>query len=156
MLLTNTPIENVADALRAVERYRARWTVEEYFKALKTGCAYETRQLGDYEALVNAFAFFAPIACSLLALRSGARQAPLAPAETVITKEELEVLRAVGRVKLPPSPTAKEVLLAVAAMGGHIKYNGDPGWKTLWSGYSDLKLLTQGWLAAKLQQASDQ
>jgi hypothetical protein len=156
VLLTNEPIESIGDALQAVERYRARWIIEEYFKALKTGCAYETRQLGDYESLINAFAVFAPIACALLALRSGARRSPLATAETVITKDELDVLRVVGRVKLPPAPTAKEVLLAVAAMGGHIKYNGDPGWKTLWSGYADLRLLTQGWLAAKLQPARDQ
>jgi hypothetical protein len=156
VLLTNTPVECVEDAILTVERYRARWTIEEYFKALKTGCAYETRQLQDYESLVNALAVFAPIACTLLALRSETRRVPDAPAETIISQDELAVLRALGRVKLSPSPTVKQVLLAIAAMGGHIKYNGPPGWKTLWSGYADLRLLTQGWQAAKLQPASDQ
>lgn len=50
----------------------------------------------------------------------------------------------------------KQVLLAIAAIGGHIKYNGDPGWLTLSRGYTHLLLLTAGWQAAKLQQARDQ
>ena len=36
--------------------------VEEFFKALKTGCAYETRQLRTYDALVVALMIFLPIA----------------------------------------------------------------------------------------------
>lgn len=61
-----------------------------------------------------------------------------------------------GRVQLPDQPTQREVLLAVAALGGHIKWNGDPGWLTLARGYADLVMPTAGWEAAKLQQARDQ
>jgi hypothetical protein len=156
VLITNTPIANIADALQAVERYRARWMIEEYFKALKTGCAYESRQLEDFESLVNVLAVLAPIACTLLDMRSKMRCAPDAPAETVVTKDELEVLRVISRIKLPPIPTVKDALLAIAALGGHIKYNGMPGWMTLWRGYMDLRLVTQGWRAAKLQPTCDQ
>lgn len=156
VLLTTEPIENVEGILRIVDRYRARWTIEEYFKALKTGCAYDSRQLGDYESLVNAFAVFAPIACTLLALRSNARRAPDAPAERVLTASQLEVLRALGRLPLPPAPSTRDALLAVAALGGHIKYSGDPGWLTLARGYTELLVLTRGWEAAKLQLARDQ
>ena len=156
VLLTTEPIECAEDVLRIVDRYRARWTIEEYFKALKTGCIYEERQLGDYESLVNALAVFAPIACSLLAMRSEARRSPDAPADSVLTALQLEVLQALGRKPLPPVPTARDVLLAVAALGGHIKYSGDPGWLTLGRGYSELLVLTRGWEAAKLQLARDQ
>lgn len=156
VLLTNDPIETEQHILRIVDRYRARWTIEEYFKALKTGCAYESRQLEDFTSLVNALAIFAPIACTLLDLRSQARRTPDAPAELVLTKTQIEVLRALGRVALPEAPTQRDVLLAVAALGGHIKWNGEPGWKTLSSGYTDLLMLTAGWEAAKLQQARDQ
>jgi hypothetical protein len=44
----------------------------------------------------------------------------------------------------------------VAALGGHIKWSGDPGWLTLSRGYADLLMLTAGWDAAKLQLARDQ
>ena len=68
----------------------------------------------------------------------------------------MDVLRARGRIRLSESPTVREVYLAVAALGGHIKYNGDPGWSTLGYGLEKLETLTEGWVAAKLQLRSDQ
>jgi hypothetical protein len=156
VLLTTDPIATEEQILKIVDRYRARWTIEEYFKALKTGCAYESRQLEDHQSLANVLALFAPIACTLLNLRSEARRAPEAPAQLVLSNSQIEVLRALGRMPLPEEPTQRDVLLAVAALGGHIKWNGEPGWLTLARGYADLVMLTAGWEAAKLQQARDQ
>ena len=92
----------------------------------------------------------------MLWLRSLAQHAPDAPATTVLFPDELEVLRVGGRKKLPPNPSARDVLLAIAALGGHIKWNGEPGWLTISRGFQDLLMLTQGWRLAKLQQACDQ
>jgi hypothetical protein len=156
VLFSSDPIDTEAQILEIVDRYRARWTIEEYFKALKTGCVYESRQLEDYESLANLLAVFAPIACTLLHLRSEARRNPDAPADLLLTTSQIEVLRVLGRVSLPQAPSQREVLLAVAALGGHIKWNGDPGWQTLGSGYRELVSLTAGWDAAKLQLARDQ
>jgi len=155
-LFTNEPIDTVAQVSAVVDHYRARWTIEEYFKALKTGCAFERRQLHDYEGLTNALGVFAPLACRVLALRTQARQTPEAPASTVVSAAQLEVLRTLGRRKLPEQPTARDVLLAIAALGGHIQYAPDPGWLTITRGYEKLELLVEGWLAAKLQLHCDQ
>lgn len=155
-LLTNEPIDTDDDVCAIVDHYRARWTIEEYFKALKTGCAFERRQLQDYEALVNALGVFAPLAYHVLLLRTQARFQPDAPALTVVSSEQIEVLRALGRRKLPANPSARDVLLAIAALGGHIKYAPDPGWLTIARGFEKLELLTTGWVAAKLQPACDQ
>lgn len=155
-LFTNEPIETAAHVSAVVDHYRARWTIEEYFKALKTGCAFERRQLHDYEGLTNALGVFAPLACRVLALRTQARQTPEAPASTVASPTQLEVLHALGRRKLPAQPTARDVLLAIAALGGHIQYAPDPGWLTITRGYEKLELLVEGWLGAKLQPHSDQ
>jgi hypothetical protein len=156
VLLTSDPIDTEAQILKIVDRYRTRWTIEEFFKALKTGCVYESRQLADYESLANLLAVFAPIACTLLHLRSEARRTPDAPADLILSKSQIEVLRVLGRIPLPEAPTQREALLAVAALGGHIKWNGQPGWQTLGSGLKELLTLTAGWEAAKLQQARDQ
>ncbi len=156
LLLTTDPVASEDDCLRVVDRYRARWTIEEYFKALKTGCAYEQRQLEDFEGLMNALAVFAPIGWHLLLLRSEARRDPDGPALRVVSKTQLDVLRALGRSKLDPQPTIREAMLAIAALGGHIKYNGEPGWITLGRGYAELLTLTRGWTAARLQQGCDQ
>jgi hypothetical protein len=156
ILITNESIDHIENVVRIVDRYRARWTIEEFFKALKTGCSFEQRQLGDYEGLLNALAVFIPIACRLLWLRSEAQHAPNTPASTVLSPDELEVLRVAGRKKLPDKPSARDVLLAIAALGGHIKWNGEPGWLTISRGFQDLLMLTQGWRLAKLQQSCDQ
>lgn len=156
-LYTTEPIETAEQQLAIVDHYRARWTIEEYFKALKTGCDFEKRQLQDYESLINLLATFAPIAYQLLLIRSEARRVPDESALTVLTADHIDVLRAKGRTKLSPNPTNREVYLAIAILGGHIKYSKtDPGWLTLARGLEDLELLTEGWRLAKLQQRSDQ
>ena len=156
LLITNEPAATPEDLNRLVDAYRARWTIEEYFKALKTGCSFQKRQLEDYESLVNALAVSVPIACKALLLRSMAREQPDA-AQSLLDADHLLVLREKGRTKLPAHPTNRDVLLAVAALGGHIKWNGDPGWKTICEGLETLLPLTEGFrLARKLLQASDQ
>jgi hypothetical protein len=157
MLYTSDPIDTPEQLLTIVDRYRARWIIEEYFKAIKTGCEFEKRQLQDYEALVNLLATFAPIAYRLLLIRSESRRSPEADALTVLTQDELDVLKAKGRIRLGASPTVREVYRAVAALGGYIKYSAtEPGWLTLARGFETLSTLTEGWVAAKLQLRSDQ
>jgi hypothetical protein len=149
LLLTTEPIDSLDALRRIVDRYRARWTIEEYFKAIKTGCAFSERQLGDYEGLVNALAVFAPIACRLLALRTDAHHAPQVPATLALNPLEMEVLRALGRTTLSVNPSARDALLAVAALGGHIKWSGELGWLTISRDFTKLRTLTEGWLLAR-------
>jgi len=162
LLYTTEPIDTPEQILRVVDWYRARWTIEEYFKALKTGCAVERRQLGELHALTNAVALFLPIAWRLLLLKTEARMRPNAPATVVLDEVEIDVLRAAGRIRMPERPTIKEAMLAIAALGGHLKHNGPPGWQTLARGFLKLRTLAEGWrlrLAAEsgnLPGASDQ
>jgi Transposase DNA-binding/Transposase DDE domain len=156
LLYTSEPIETPEQQLAIVDYYRARWTIEEYFKAIKTGCGFEKRQLQDFESLTNLLATFAPIAYRMLLLRSEVARAPDHPASTLLSTDELDVLRARGRLKLPVDPTVRDAYLAIAALGGHIKYSGNPGWLTLARGYQKLALLVEGWAAAKLQLNRDQ
>jgi len=146
-LLTNLPIKTDEDIAFAVDCYRARWTIEEYFKALKTGCQYEKRQLESAQSLLNALAILAPVAWRLLLLRHLARAPKRAPASDALTAKQLEVLRAVAKRPLPRNPSARDAMLAVAALGGHLKNNGDPGWLVLGRGMHDLLLLELGWRA---------
>lgn len=156
-LYTSEPIDTPEQQLAAVDRYRARWRIEELFKAIKSGCNFESKQLQDYEGLVNLLAIFVPIACRLLLIRSEAAREPEQPALTIVDADELAVLRTLGRRKLSAEPSAREVYLAIAELGGYIRYaKHDPGWQTLAAGYEQLETLTLGWRAAKLQPASDQ
>jgi hypothetical protein len=146
LLVTSEPIETIADVHAVVLLYSTRWIIEEYFKALKTGCAIGKRQLETYDAVVNLLAIFAPIAWQMLALRDWARRQPDAPASVVLSPTQIDVLRVCGNVALPQAPTVRQALFAVAALGGH-HIPREPGWIVLGRGMEKLLLLEAGWTA---------
>jgi hypothetical protein len=146
-LLTTEPIDTPEQLEAVVDMYRARWTIEEYFKALKTGCSLEKRQLTTLEGLLNVLALLIPIAWRMLLLRTQARAAPNAPC-VVLEPDEVTALRVFSkRVTLPKTPTNEQTLLALAGLGGHLKRNGAPGWLTIARGWTKFMLLYEGWAA---------
>ena len=70
-VVTTEPIGSIEAIERVVDVYLTRWVIEEFFKALKTGCAFEKRQLGTLGALLNALALFYRLRtnCSRCAVR---------------------------------------------------------------------------------------
>lgn len=148
-LITTEPIDTAMQVEKIVDIYRARWVIEEYFKALKTGCSYEKRQLESKATLLNALAVFVPIAWRLLLLRSFGSESNHMPATAALTATQIQVLRAISKRKLSENLTVHEAMMAIANLGGHIKNNGSPGWIVLGRGLNDLLLLETGWLAAK-------
>lgn len=149
VLLTDAPIETYEQALEVAVKYSARWLVEEFHKALKTGLGAERLQLEKAERLFAAIAIMSLVALRLIDLREAVRIDPDAPAETSsLAPLELAVLRA--KLKRPIK-TVREVALAIGRMGGHMNRKGDglPGWQTLWLGMKRLHDLVQGVLLAK-------
>jgi hypothetical protein len=154
-LFTTEPIDTREQLFTVVDYYRSRWVIEEFFKALKSGCSIEKRQLESYHALSMALSMFIPIAWRLLLARSVARASPTSPAATVASELQLKLLR--HKLKSPgPLMTAEQATYAIAKLGGHLKRNGPPGWLTLGRGFEALLLMETGWRAAMTQQRSDQ
>lgn len=147
-LVTTEPIATAEQIAAVVDAYRARWVVEEFFKALKTGCQFEKRQLESYGALRIALALFLPIAVRLLALRDAARAQPDALC-VALSSRQIRLLRACGKKPLSAAPTNHEVYMALAALGGHLRSNGPPGWIVLGRAFDKLLVLEQGWIARK-------
>ena len=147
MLFTTEPVGTADEVAFVVDSYRARWMIEECNKALKTGCRYEEHQFESEHALLNVLALSLPIACELLWLRACCRSEPTKPAREVLTPVQLEILMRLGSYKLPTIPTVHDALWAVAAMGGHIRSNGEPGWLILHRGMAKLLAYEQGWIA---------
>jgi len=145
-LFTTEPIDSPAAVETIVDHYRARWRIEEYFRALKSGCSVEKRQLEDREALVRVLAIFAPIAWRLLAMRTLSRLEKPPPASTLFDDIDLRAVRFLAKKRkrqLPLNPTVRDVMLVLAAAGGHLKRNGDPGWITIGRGYDDFMLVRE-------------
>ena len=66
ILLTNVPVECLEDACERIGWYECRWIIEEYHKALKTGCGVETLQFTTEDRLKPAIALLSVIALFLL------------------------------------------------------------------------------------------
>jgi hypothetical protein len=96
-----------------------------------------------------------PIGWRLLHLRTLTRENPNAPATSVLSDDELAVLNRIART--PLNPSRRDVLLAIAALGGHIKHNGEPGWQTLSHGWQFLLARVEGFRLNRIvQPACDQ
>lgn len=147
MLFTSEPIDTHEQLCHVVECYRRRWMIEEYFKALKTGCAMEKRELESYDSLCRALALFVPIAHQMLLLRSVARSSKDEPATAVLSPTQIEVLIAMKRLR--SNPSARDALLAVAELGGYYNKQRPAGWLVLARGMHDLLIHEHGWLLAK-------
>ena len=146
ILLTSLPIKTKKDVDFIVDAYRARWVIEEFFKALKSGCALEKRQLESVPSVANLIAVSLPIAWLLLRLRHLSRDAPDRPAGAVLSPLMLKCLRILlverKRKPLPARPTCRELTWGIAGLGGHITNNGEPGLIVLGRGLADLLAAT--------------
>jgi hypothetical protein len=157
VLLTRLPIATPEDVDFIVDAYRARWVIEEFFKALKSGCAIEKRQLESVRSVTNALAVSLPIAWLLLRLRHLSRDTPDAPATKLLSPLMMTCLRVMllerTRKSLPKRPTCKQLTWAIAALGGHIKNNGEPGLIVLGRGLA--KLLAAAEVTAAMKKAGN-
>jgi hypothetical protein len=141
-LYTTEPVDTLDEQVEVVSDYCNRWLIEEFFKALKTGCGFEKRQLTSLDALLKLLALFLPVAWRLLAIRSTGRDGALVPAHAIFSDGQLKLLRLVLKDKgitasAYPLKTGRDVMLGIAKLGGHLKRNGDPGWITLGRGWED-------------------
>ena len=148
VLLTKEPATTFEECIRVVRLYTKRWKIEEFHKALKTGCRIEEHQFKTRKTLETFLGLASIISVMLLNLRDNARDATA----TVhgLSEVQLQILRK-QYPRLEKNPKARDVLRAVAQLGGFLgrKDDGDPGWITLWRGMQELMLLEQGYLLSK-------
>jgi hypothetical protein len=140
LLFTTLAISSDEQALLYIHWYSLRWRIEEYHKALKTGCAIEQRQLTSAHGLKNLLAFLAIVAVRLLQLRSLARSQPTHLASEQVDPTMLGLVAAKFKLN-PATMTLKTFWHSVARFGGFLarKRDGDPGWQTLWKGWFRLQ-----------------
>jgi hypothetical protein len=155
-IVTDRQVATAEDALAVVDVYRQRWLIEEFFKALKTGTDLTSRQVESVHAIHNVIALSLPIAWRLLVLRAHARRDPDLPARVVLNDLQLTLLRTMGRRPLSDSPTLGEASYAVAALAGHLRRNGPPGWRLLGEGLRELLRMEEVWLAMASSQRDAQ
>lgn len=149
ILITSLKVNSIEDALLVVQIYEQRWIIEEYHKCLKTGCRIEDAQLKTGKRLLRLLGILGVIAAKILHLRDLSRQQPDRPAEELITKEVVEIVK--SRYKLVGVISLSELWKRIAMMGGFLgrKSDGTPGWQTIWKGWLRIQDILAGMALGK-------
>lgn len=153
VLLTSLPVATFDDAWTIIGYYELRWLVEEYHKALKTGCSTESSQLKTADRLEAFVGLTSVVAVRLLQLKSLARTNPDVPAKKVIPKVWLEMLKLARKnMNRVHDLTVGQFYREVAKLGGFLgrKSDGNPGWITIWRGWEKLNMYV--FVASKLDR----
>jgi len=146
VLYTRERVTDNAAASTVIAWYERRPTVEDYHKALKTGCHVEQRYYETAARLERVTGLLSVVAVRLLQLKTAARETPDRPAVEVAPAQWVRLVQVVRKKPVNPRMTIREFLRAVAGLGGHLgrKCDGEPGWITLWRGFEKLMLLVRG------------
>lgn len=146
VLWTSLPVTSFDDAWQIIEYYERRWLIEEFHKAIKTGCRLEARQFMEAHRLEAVAAFTCVLAVRLLQLKTVATTHPDLPAAQVVPAIWLKMLGALRKRKLT---TVRDFFRHLAGLGGFLlrKGDGEPGWITLWRGLDKLLLAIRGHIA---------
>jgi len=145
ILLTTLPLTCAEQAWEVVRWYEWRWQMEDFHKALKTGCQMERHNLQTIEAVWRLLAILTPLALRLLVIRQAAQQAEEIPASEVVSAEVIQVVTHLDQ-RHQAIRTAKELWRAIARLGGYLdrKHDGPPGWQTLWKGWKRILDVLEG------------
>jgi hypothetical protein len=146
ILLTSLPCQTWSQIRRIIGRYSARWWIEEYHKALKSGTKVEASQIEKASRLEPLIAVLALVAVRLLSTKMLARSEPAGRAAyESFGPEVVDILK--KKFGVPKGGwTNANLLTAIARVGGFLarKNDGLPGWQTIWRGWHRIMWMLQG------------
>jgi len=158
-LLTSHKVLTLDDLELVVRSYAARWRIEDFHRAWKTGgCHVEDTQLRSKAAVIAWATLLAAVAIDVERLKHLARSSPDEPASLALTPLEIEVLRLAKRREkkrtesVPDSmPSLAQATRWIADLGGYTgkSSGGPPGSITLGRGLERLRALAEGYALAR-------
>jgi hypothetical protein len=96
ILETTLPVESFAAAREVSGYYEKRWLIEEWHKAIKTGCGLEEKQLKTARRWEALTAVVSVVAMRLIQLRAEPRVAPDRRASEIVPRLYISCLRGAG------------------------------------------------------------
>lgn len=150
-LLSTEETVSFEQAIRQLNWYSKRWSIEVFHKTLKSGCRTEERQLSTLDRLERMLMLDMIVAWRIHAMTYAARERPEASASEWLSEQECRVLScwATQSVKVVPTPSIKQAVIWIAKLGGFLarKGDGEPGVQSLWLGLQQLQPMVQLWKA---------
>ena len=134
------------NAFTVIGWYKERWLIEEYFKALKTGCKMESRQLRGGQALESLCGLLCVTAFEIFRLKRMALTCPDRASREVVPSRWVDLLCAVRGCPRSEVETVYGFYRMLARLGGFLgrKSDGEPGWQKLWTGWDRLATMARG------------
>lgn len=148
ILLTTLPIDAPQQVRRIVEHYCVRWSIEVFFRTLKSGCRVERRRFEDLQRVLPCLAMYLIVAWRTMFVCHLGRACPEINCEAIFEPAEWKALWAAVHRKRPPkrSPPLAVIVHLVASLGGYIERpDSPPGPQTLWIGLQRLHDLAWAW-----------
>jgi hypothetical protein len=147
VLWTSLPVRDLEAAMEVISYYEKRWLIEEWHKALKTGCQMERRQLETSAGLEALAGLLSVVAVRLLQLKELGRREPQRAAVELVPPQYVALVHRARRGRGDPGQwTIRDFIRGVAGLGGFLgrKGDGEPGWITIWRGWEVLHWMLQG------------
>ncbi len=151
-LITNLEVATHEDAVQKLGWYARRWSIETFFKTLKTGCRIEEVRLTTADRLANFIALCCVVAWRVHWMTMLRRDDPGATPSAVFTELELEFLE--SSAPDPRTGATRNLdfyMIRVARLGGYLARRSDPppGTSVIWRGFSRLADLIEGYATAR-------
>jgi hypothetical protein len=147
VLLTSLPVRDLEAAMEVIGYYEKRWLIEEWHKALKTGCQVEGRQLHTSPRLEALTGVLSVVAVRLLEMKEVGRREPHRAAWELVPARYVELVHRARRGRGRPEDwTIRDFIRGLAGLGGFLgrKGDGEPGWITIWRGWDALHWMLRG------------
>jgi hypothetical protein len=147
VLLTSLAVPELSAAMEVIGYYEKRWLIEEWHKALKTGCQVEGRQLHTSQGLEALTGVLSVVAVRLLQMKEVGRREPHRAARDLVPARYLELVHRARRGQGRPEDwTVRDFFRGLAGLGGFLgrKSDGEPGWITIWRGWDALHWMLRG------------
>jgi hypothetical protein len=136
LLITSLPVKTLSQIQQVVEYYTARWSIEVYFRTLKTGCKVERMQLETKHRQRNALMLYKIAAWRVMYLTFLGRECPELPADVLFSEAEWKSVWQIVEREPPPAevPLLGDFLPVLAQLGGYNRRAGDapPGPQAIW------------------------
>ena len=145
ILITSLPVSRWVEVQRVLGLYAARWWIEEYHKALKTGAGVEESQLERAYRLESLVSVLSVVAVRLLNTKWLARTQGDKLVDLRMLGAEAWIILTTKYKKPETGWTYQATLIAIARLGGFLARKGDglPGWQTIWRGWRRLIVMAE-------------
>lgn len=148
ILVTTLPIDTAEQVRKIVEYYCVRWTIEVFFRTLKSGCRIEQRRFEDVERVLPCLAICLIVAWRTLFVCRLGRECPDLDCEAIFEPSEWKAVWVTIHRKTPPRkvPRLADMVHLIASLGGYVeRRNSEPGVQTLWIGLQRAYDLAWAW-----------